>query len=274
MQEIEFWKISGSGNDFIIIDNRNRVVALDDLSGFVKKVCSRRTSVGADGLILVMDSNKYDFAWKYLNSDGSEAEMCGNGGRCAARFAYLMGISGPEMTFETLAGPIHASVSGRRVKILIPGIRYLEKGLQIQGMSNGHAKDFIDTGVPHIVVMVEDLQNYPVFEQGKIIRYHELFSPQGTNVDFMKAGEKNSIKIRTYERGVEGETLSCGTGAVASALMAADKELVVSPVEVNTSGGEILKIEFKKDGSGFRDVYLEGGTSIIYQARLKPEAYI
>lgn len=273
MTEIEFWKMSGSGNDFIIIDNRNESLDPNNIKGFVKRVCERRTSVGADGLILIIKSKEYDFAWKFFNPDGNEAEMCGNGGRCAARFAYLMEIAGKDMTFETLAGPIHASVKGRRVRILMPKVRDFKKDLTIGEIPNAKSIDFINTGVPHVIVIVENIENYPVFEQGQKIRYHNSFHPSGTNASFVTISSSNCLNIRTYERGVEDETLSCGTGAVAAALTASIRGFVSSPVEVKTKGGEILRIDFRKEGPSFKEVYMEGDTSIIYRAQLNPEAY-
>lgn len=273
MTEIKFWKMSGSGNDFIIIDNRNESLSPNNIKVFVKKVCERKTSVGADGLILIIKSREYDFAWRFFNPDGSEVEMCGNGGRCAARFAYLKEIAGPEMTFETLSGPIHASIKGRKVKILMPKIRDFNKDLKIGDIRGAKSTDFINTGVPHVVVLVEDIENYPVFEQGQKIRYHKFFQPLGTNANFVTIGGVNMLNVRTYERGVENETLSCGTGAVAAALTASARDLVSPPVEVKTRGGEILRIDFRKEGPYFREIYMEGDTSIIYQAKLNPEAY-
>ncbi|MBC8462712.1 MAG: diaminopimelate epimerase [Deltaproteobacteria bacterium] len=273
MTEIEFWKMSGSGNDFIIIDNRNESLDPNNIKGFIKRVCGRRTSVGADGLILIIKSKEYDFAWKFFNPDGNEVEMCGNGGRCIARFAYLKDIAGPEMTFDTLAGPIHASVKGRRVRILMPKIQDFKKDLSIGEIPDAKTIDFINTGVPHVVVIVDNIENYPVFDQGRKIRYHESFHPLGTNANFATINGMNRLNIRTYERGVEDETFSCGTGAVAAALTASARDLVSPPVEVKTKGGEILRIDFRKEGPSFKEVYMEGDTSIIYQARLNPEAY-
>ena len=198
--------------------------------------------------------------------------MCGNGGRCVSRFAYLKGIAGPNMTFETLAGPISAEVKGRMVKILMPTPGRLSMDLEIENQPDWKSCDFINTGVPHVVIGVEDLTRHPVREEGRSIRYHSLFSPKGTNANFMKKIGTNELEIRTYERGVEDETLACGTGAIACALVASIRGKAHSPVRVKTRGGEELKIYFKQEGTSFEQVWLEGNTSVIYQARLHNEA--
>ncbi|MGD9157572.1 MAG: diaminopimelate epimerase [Desulfobacteraceae bacterium] len=272
MNKIEFTKMSGTGNDFILIDNRDGKIPEDKMRYLAQRACRRRESVGADGMIFIVDSDKYDFEWKFYNSDGSEAEMCGNGGRCTARFALINGIAGENMTFETLAGPISADVSGRTVKVLMPVPTGLKTDIDLpleQGWMN---VSFVNTGVPHVVVQVEDIKKTPVNEQGRAIRYHSMFQPAGTNANFMSVKGKDQLYVRTYERGVENETLACGTGAIASSLIANIRGLVASPVTVTTSGGEELKIHFEKQGNSFSRVWLEGGTSIIYKGELNEEA--
>lgn len=270
---IEFWKMSGSGNDFILIDNRDGKVLENDLGRVVKRTCRRRESVGADGVIFITGSDTYDFGWRFFNADGGEAEMCGNGGRCAARFAYLKGIAGPGMTFETRIGPISAEVNGRIVKVLMPNPEGYQKDITLSPDVGWIHADFINTGVPHVVIGVGSLEDHPVFEQGRNIRYHPAFSPQGTNANFMKALDSHIIEIRTYERGVEDETLACGTGAIASALTAAARGMVQSPVRVRTRGGEELLIHFKTREKEFHDIWLEGNTTLVYKARLNEEAF-
>ena len=272
MEDIEFWKMSGSGNDFILIDNRKGHVEDDKMGRLVEKACRRRESVGADGVIFVVESDRYDFGWHYYNADGGEVEMCGNGGRCVSRFAFLKGIAGPKMTFETLVGPVSAEVKGRTVKILMPVPSDLSLDLDIDHMPGWKSVDFINTGVPHVVIGVENLSDHPVTEQGRAIRYHNRFSPEGTNANFVKARGPDQIEISTYERGVEDETLACGTGSIAAALVASARGTVNSPVKVKTRGGEILTIHFKRKGDLFEQVWLEGSTSIVYRARLHDEA--
>jgi diaminopimelate epimerase len=274
MEEIEFWKMSGSGNDFIIIDSRNEIVPDDEKSALVERVCRRRESVGADGVIFVVGSDRYDFGWRFFNADGGEVEMCGNGGRCVARFAYLKGIADKDMTFETKVGPVSAEVRGRVVKVLMPepGDFVKDVSFELDCRENWKSVDFINTGVPHVVASVENLQKHPVVTEGKSVRYHSFFSPEGTNVNFIKVSGLDQLEVRTYERGVEDETLACGTGAIASALVSSARGQVASPVRVRTRGGEDLKIYFRKNGDSFDQVYLEGNTSVIYRAQLGEEA--
>jgi diaminopimelate epimerase len=274
MEAIEFWKMSGSGNDFILIDNRNGQVKDEEMGRLVERACRRRESVGADGVIFVVGSEHYDFGWHYYNADGGEVEMCGNGGRCVSRFAFLKGIAGAEMTFETLAGPVSAEVNGRMVKVLMPKPTGISMDLDLESQQGWKSVDFINTGVPHVVIEIEDLSNHPVKEQGRMIRYHSRFSPEGTNANFMKAIGQDQLEIRTYERGVEDETLACGTGAIACALVGATRGIVSSPVKVKTRGGEILAIHFQRKDDSFDQVWLEGNTSIIYQGELHEEALL
>lgn len=272
--ELEFWKLNGSGNDFIIIDNREGPFQEPDYRAFVRAICRRKESLGADGVIFLEREEGYDFRWRFFNSDGSEAEMCGNGSRCVARFAYLKGIAGPDMVFLTKAGPIKASVEGRRVKVLMPKPSGAKTGLSIIKDGREVTLDFINTGVPHAVVMTDEIEKVPVKELGRFIRFHNLFQPQGTNVNFVAVNDQNHITVRTYERGVEDETLACGTGSVASALITSIRGLTRSPVSVTTRGGEILKIYFEGNKGSFEEVYLEGDTTLVCKGFLFEEAYL
>ncbi|MFN3535799.1 MAG: diaminopimelate epimerase, partial [Desulfatiglandales bacterium] len=199
--------------------------------------------------------------------------MCGNGSRCVARFAYLKGIAGPEMVFLTKAGPIRASVSKRRVKVLMPKPWGLKMGLSLLKDGAEISMDFINTGVPHSVIITEGLEDLPVESLGRHIRFHNLFSPQGTNVNFVKVLDKNQIMVRTYERGVEGETLACGTGSVASALITSLRGMTDSPVSVITRGGEVLKVYFALQGNEIAEVFLEGDTTLVCKGFLFEEAF-
>ncbi|MFB3926522.1 MAG: diaminopimelate epimerase [Syntrophales bacterium] len=268
---IEFYKMSGSGNDFILIDNRKDVVGTDDPAGFARKVCERKISIGADGLILIEESRKADFRWQFFNADGSRADMCGNGGRCAARFAYVKGIAHAKMSFETGAGIIDAEVRDGLVKLRLTDPGGLKVGYSIRVYGRAYSVNSIDTGVPHVVSYPADLDSCDVVKYGREIRFHAQYQPAGTNVNFACVIDPHSIRVRTYERGVEDETLACGTGAVASALISAWKNLVRSPVDVRVKSGEILRVYFEKTEKGFRDVYLEGGARIVYQGFLWDE---
>jgi diaminopimelate epimerase len=272
MEPIAFWKMNGSGNDFIIIDNRDHAVADEEMPLLVERCCRRRESVGADGVIFVTESDRYDFAWRFYNADGGEAEMCGNGGRCVSRFAYLKGFAGPQMTFGTLAGPVSATVDGRMVKVLMPRPSGLSLDVDMKSLPGWLSADFINTGVPHVVIRVESLQNHPVVEEGRAIRYHDRFVPEGTNANFVAITGPDSLEIRTYERGVEDETLACGTGSIAAALVACTRNLVTSPTRVKTRSGEVLTISFEKNGETIEKVWMEGNTTIVYQGTLHEEA--
>ena len=267
-KKIPFFKMHGSGNDFILIDNRRGVLKGKNLKDVAISVCNRHYSVGADGLIVIVSSRKVDFRWRFFNADGSEAEMCGNGSRCAARFAYLKGIASKDMTFETLAGPISAQVKKGRVKVHLTDAVGMRMNIAIPldgGLRMGH---FIDTGVPHLVYFSKDVKGEDVERIGRATRYHELFKPAGTNVNFIQILGPHKLSIRTYERGVEGETLACGTGSVAAALIAGAIGVVSSPVEVTTLSGEKLAVSYVRDAEIFKDIHLEGDTHIICEGNL------
>jgi diaminopimelate epimerase len=271
--KIPFMKMSGSGNDFILIDHRKPFLKEEGLKDFIRKVCRRRISVGADGLILIEPSKKADFKWRFYNADGSEAEMCGNGGRCAARFANLKGITGPSLKFETLAGILSAQVIRERVRLEMTkpfGLK-LDETISIDGEKK--ILSSINTGVPHAVLFVEDLAGLDIVPLGRAIRYHSFFAPKGTNADFVRLEENSQLSVRTYERGVEDETLACGTGVVASALIAGFKGMVKSPVSVRTKGEEVLTVHFETEGKEVKKVLFEGDVHIIYEAEMWEEAY-
>lgn len=272
MKPVEFWKMNGSGNDFILIDNRQGAVGDAEMAPLVKSVCRRRVSVGADGVIFVVPSARYDFGWRFFNADGGEVEMCGNGSRCVSRFAFLKRIAGPKMTFETLMGPVSAEVKGSRVKVLMPQPDGLDLDLDLEVLPGWISCDYVHTGVPHVVIGVKDLEHHPVVDQGRRIRYHERFSPEGTNANFVVQSGIDRLTVRTYERGVEDETLACGTGAIAAALVALKRGRVRAPVSVDTRGGEKLTIHVQQAGEEVRAVWLEGNTAIAYQGVLHEEA--
>lgn len=274
---IPFFKMSGSGNDFILIDNREHLVeaALGPVPvlDFVQSVCRRVASVGADGLILIERSDRHAFRWRFFNADGSEVEMCGNGGRCAARFAFLKKIAGRSMSFETAAGVIDAQVAKGIVKLRLPDPADLRLGVSLPVGGRTLETHFVNTGVPHVVHFVEDLETYDVFQTGRAIRYHEDYAPRGTNANFARVIDSRTIQVRTYERGVEDETLACGTGSVASVLIAAARGLVESPVHVRVQSGEVLKVYFEREAEGFSRVYFEGRVQVICEGTIWEEAY-
>lgn len=265
--------MSGSGNDFIIIDNRNLSLDVGCLSMFVRQVCRRKVSVGADGLLLVEPSAVADFKWQFYNSDGSMAEMCGNASRCVALFAFENGIAGRTMSFETLAGIIKAEVNGDIVKVRLTDPSALTQNVKIYLEGGEWELDCINTGVPHAVCFVTFIEECDVVEMGRKIRNHETFKPRGTNANFATVMDRNRMRVRTYERGVEDETFACGTGVVASVLAAAGRHFVDSPVEVTVKSGEILRVYFSRENNSFQEVYFEGKVKIIYQGLLFEDAY-
>jgi diaminopimelate epimerase len=272
MDTVPFTKMSGSGNDFILIDHRTPLLDENRLTAFISGVCRRRLSVGADGVILIERAATADFRWRFFNSDGSTAAMCGNGARCAARFAHLLGICGPDMRFETGAGVVEARVEGRRVRVKMtdPGEPQIDLRLELPG--GALTVSCIDTGVPHAVVLGDDVARVDVAAIGRDIRFHPRFAPAGTNVDFISA-EAEGIAIRTYERGVEAETLACGTGSVAGALVAACALGLASPVRVRTAGGEVLTVSFGRCNGRFHNVHQEGDARVVYHGVIQPEAW-
>ena len=273
MNRIPFYKMNGSGNDFIVIDNRRNVLPMDDAGLFASRVCRRKVSAGADGLILVEESNTADFKWRFFNSDGSVAEMCGNGCRCVARFAHEQEICGPEMTFETLAGTIRAVVNGNRVKVTLPRPFALKLDYDIELKQGSLPVCSVNTGVPHVVVSAFEPDDVDVTLQGREIRHHPLFAPAGTNVNFISKDPDSTLRIRTYERGVEDETLSCGTGSVAAAVVGVCRGEVDSPVTVVTRSGERLTVHVERTEDEISEVCLEGGTRLVYEGTLAKEAW-
>lgn len=269
---IPFSKLNGSGNDFLLIDNREGILRGIDVPEFVGKVCDRSRSIGADGVIFIEPSRRADFRWRFYNADGSRAEMCGNGGRCAARFAVERRIARGSLSFETDAGIIRAAVDGRRVKLQMTPPRGLARSKTLTLGGRKITYSFLDTGVPHAVLFVPDLEKIDLMGTGRGIRRHRAFAPRGTNVDFVQV-RNGTVWVRTYERGVEGETLACGTGAVAAGILAAVHGHVRPPVAVRTRGGEALTIHFDPDAADFGDVYLEGDTSWSCDGVMLQEAY-
>lgn len=270
---VKFWKMSGSGNDFIIIDNLDLSLNVGDLSEFARRLCRRKISVGADGLLLIEPSEKADFKWRFYNSDGSVAEMCGNAARCVARFAWESGVAGPILSFETLAGVIKAEVQGDIVKARLTDPSALRQGIKIFLTQGDCELDCVNTGVPHAVCFVASVEACDVFTQGREIRNHKTFAPKGTNANFAAILNRHEMRVRTYERGVEDETLACGTGVVASVLAAAGRNFVDSPVDVTVLSGEILRVYYTRSAESFEDIYLEGKVKIVYQGELSQEAY-
>ncbi len=273
MEPVTFFKMSGSGNDFIIIDNRQMVVDETDLPVFIRKICRRKMSVGADGLILIEPSDRADFRWRFFNSDGSRAEMCGNGARCAARFAHVNGIAGKTLSFETDAGIVRGQIDGERAKVKMPDPTDLRMEYPIELTSGSLTVSSVNTGVPHVVIIRDSIDDIDVVGLGREIRHHSAFAPAGTNVNFIRPKQGGRLAIRTYERGVEDETLACGTGSIAGALVSACKFNWPAPITLETRSGELLMIYFRETGGVFSEIYLEGDARIIYRGQLWEDAW-
>lgn len=270
---LPFAKMSGAGNDFIIIDNRAGRVTVDDLPKWVRKVCARRMGIGADGLLLIEDSADADFRWRFFNADGSVAEMCGNASRCVSRYAFLKGITGERLCFETIAGVIRAEVMGETVKSkMTPPFDLVPE--KVLALADGSLTvGSVNTGVPHVVTVVDDVEGVDVVGLGRAIRNHPDYQPAGTNANFISCGSDGAWSIRTYERGVEDETLACGTGNVAAAIILALTRGIASPITFNTRSGTPLTVYFEMTGDACGETYLAGDARLIYEGHMLPDAW-
>jgi diaminopimelate epimerase len=270
-----FYKLSASGNDFIIFLNFEGKITLEEGKILAKKLCRPKFSISADGLILLEKPSisSASFSWKFFNSDGSEAEMCGNGARCVARLVEDLRLFKSPFYFETKAGLIYAEVKGERVKVALTSPMDLKLNLVIRTDYDWFMAHFVNTGVPHVVIFWDNIESAPVEKIGPKIRYHEIFKPAGTNVNFVELveGDKKYLKIRTYERGVEAETLACGTGASASAYVSYKLGLVDKKVDLLTKSGEILTVYIEDEEN---KIYLEGDTRFVFEGRIKKEAIL
>ena len=268
MNELRFTKMEGTGNDFFLINN-HRGELKHDWQALAKRYCHRRFGIGADGLIVLEPSPQADFTMRIFNADGSEAEMCGNGARCAAAFAVDQGIAQADMRFATLAGIITAKVHPDTVAIRVTEPHSLKTDITIEIESRSHTLGFVNTGVPHAILFTDDLENLPVDTLGRAIRRHSAFAPAGTNADFVQVVDEGRIKVRTYERGVEAETLACGTGATASAIIShACGRVRRAPVHVNMPGGELM-IDFSLADGAYSDVWLIGAVTSVFNGTLR-----
>lgn len=279
MEKISFMKMNGCGNDFIVVDDRKgKLVKSFNLSDFVKHVCKRRISVGADGVIVIKKSDKADFMMRYFNADGSEGEMCGNGARCVSMFAYLKSIVKSNMKFETIAGIYESQrKSENSVKVKFPRVNIENIKLNQKYDFNGNIKDFhyALVGVPHTVLFeknVKEIKDSNFISMSRKIRYTAALFPDGTNVNFIQIMDRHNIIIRTYERGVEDETFACGTGATASAIVSGMLDKVDSPVRVYVQGG-ILTVYYLLKKEYIDEVYLEGNVRIVVQGYLLPSSW-
>ncbi|MFM7818676.1 MAG: diaminopimelate epimerase [Verrucomicrobiota bacterium] len=266
---LDFIKMTGAGNDFILADNRKGDLRLTPQQ--VARLCHRQFGIGADGLMLLVPSRtrKADWAWQFWNSDGSEAEMCGNGARCFARFvASTTCLTAPTLSFETAAGVIHAELEADRVTVNLTSPHSLRLRETVATTAGDLEVSSMNTGVPHAVVFVPDADQAMVQQLGAELRWHDHFKPKGTNVNFAQVLGPGHIRVRTYERGVEGETLACGTGVSASALVAAVLHGFRSPVRVTVQSGDELGVRFDRKGDTFEDVRLAGPATVVFEGRI------
>ncbi|MBV9299689.1 MAG: diaminopimelate epimerase [Verrucomicrobia bacterium] len=259
-----FTKMNGAGNDFVLIDNRAGAHQFSPRQ--IALLCDRHRGVGADGVLLVEEARgDADFRMRYYNRDGGEAEMCGNGARCFTRFVHKVTGAFADLRFETQAGIIEAKIDGDLVTIALsrPHALILRRTLDIGGVKlSTHS---LNTGVPHVVTFVDDIESTPVQQWGAQIRYHPAFQPSGTNANFIKEIEPGKIAIRTYERGVEAETLACGTGVTAAGLIYAALSDAPSPVRLLARGGDWLEVGFRKIETGFEQVTLKGPADFVFE---------
>lgn len=263
---IPFSKYSGCGNDFILIDNRGGVFPINR-SSLIKQLCERRTGIGADGLILLENSATAQFRMRIYNADGSEAEMCGNGIRCLMKFLAEIEPQHTTCTFQTASGNVKTRIVGDEVEAAMPLPQDIAWNIHLPLAEKLLTLHRLNTGVPHAVIFVDELEASHWMEFAPHIRHHSDFGNAGTNVNFAKL-EGQFLRLRTYERGVEGETLACGTGATAVALAAAKIYGLQSPVTLYPASGEMLQIGFKYENSTFSDILMRGPARYIYKGEL------
>jgi len=256
--EIHFYKYQGAGNDFIMIDNRTNLFPKNNI-GLINKLCDRRFGIGADGLILLGSSVKNDFTMHYFNADGNEGSMCGNGGRCIVAFAKQLNIIKNETTFDAVDGLHYASIKNNKVSLQMIDINVIE---EFENYS------FLNTGSPHHVSFSGKISEINVKDEGAKIRNGAPYFEEGTNVNFAEQINDNSFKVRTYERGVEDETLACGTGVTAVAIAAnKSNKTTASTINIEVLGGHI-EVSFKREGSSYTNVFLKGPAQFVFEGNI------
>ncbi|MEM9281394.1 MAG: diaminopimelate epimerase [Verrucomicrobiota bacterium] len=261
--------MNGAGNDFVVVDNRDNSLTLNKEQ--IELICNRQRGVGADGFLAVEPpQNGADYRMRYYNADGGEAEMCGNGARCFARFvSQLEGGSLTETSFETIAGVIHAEVHGDQIKVQLSEPFDFQEPEELELVGQPFTVHSLNTGVPHAVIFVEDLSEVDIVPMGAAARYHDFFAPAGTNVNFVQILSPGKIKIRTYERGVENETLACGTGMVACSIVHHEISGRGAPIQVEVAGGDTLEVDFEDLGDHrYRNVTLFGPADFTFEGVL------
>lgn len=268
MREISFSKVVGSGNDFILIDARHKSLR-GQIPALAKTWCNRKRGIGADGLLWIAPSRKADARMRIFNPDGSEAAMCGNGLRCVAWYLHRQDHGRKQLRLETGAGIMQAQViEPEQIRIAMTMPRNLRLGIKLTLRGIQYVLHAVNTGVPHAVLPVRSLERTDLSVLGPLIRHHRLFKPSGTNVDLLRIDSLHQIAVRTYERGVEAETLACGTGAVASVIIGTALGRLQPPVQVMTASGETLSIGFDQSFKPWKGLYLEGPARILFEGTL------
>jgi len=269
--QIEFFKMSAAGNDFILFDNRSGTLRRDDFPDLVRRLCTRALSVGADGVILLGSSTVAHVRVSFFNPDGAPT-FCGNGARCASRLAYLQGIAPARMTVETAVMVHRAEVKGALVSFEMRDPQGFDDAVEVRTGNETIRGSFVDTGVPHFVVFRAIPDHDSIHDLGRVLRMHPRFAPSGTNVNFVEPGGDGVLAIRTYERGVEGETLACGTGCVAAAIAAVASGKAEAPVSLRTRSGALVRVRFEGPPKRASGVRLEGEARLVYVGQLTEEA--
>ncbi|MFQ5877525.1 MAG: diaminopimelate epimerase [Acidobacteriota bacterium] len=267
----EFFKMSAGGNDFIVLDNRAGTLRVESMGEDIRRLCARALSVGADGVILLEPSPRAHLRARFFNPDGRPT-FCGNGGRCAARLAYLQGMAPTRMTMESDRMVHHAAVRGVEVVFEMPEPKGFDDAVEVEVLGETIRGTLVDTGVPHFVVFRALRSDESIDSLGRALRSHPRFAPSGVNVDFVQAWDRGTLSVRTFERGVEGETLACGTGCVAAALAAAASGKTTGSVSLLTRSGEPIRVRYEGDPRRPSGVHLEGQARLIYVGQLTEES--
>lgn len=268
MTDIPFWKMHGAGNDFILVDDRENTFPVQN-HDFIKSIATPKYGIGSDGIILIQPSDTADFRMRFYNPDGNEVEMCGNGARFVSRLAHELGVAPESMRFDTVAGVIKAEVLDEttvRLTMTEPEDLQLNAELPLQNQTLPY--HFVNSGVPHVVIEMDDLDNVDIQSLGAAVRYADTFQPDGTNVNFIEITGPDSLKVRTYERGVEGETLACGTGMVACGLIAGSLGKVSTPVKITCASGDVLEVNYRPTDEDMEDVTLTGPAVHVFQGTI------
>lgn len=263
--KLRFTKMSGAGNDFVCLDNRRKTLRLTKKQ--IAALCHRQFGVGADGILVVEPGDaKHDFRMRYYNADGGEADMCGNGARCFARYAQRAArVRKPSIAFRTGAGTVTGEFLGEEVRVGLTPPKDEVLGRKVKTSAGTLTVHSLNTGVPHAVVFVEDVEKTDIQKLGSELRWHAAFQPKGTNVNFVQRLGGRRLRVRTYERGVEGETLACGTGVTACALIAARVDGLRSPVQIRVQGGDLLQVHFELKDGAFTHVRLQGPADFVFE---------